>query len=259
MSKLFCAFFVAAITAFSQDAPKPVPSPRPADILKIVEVQHADVAGLLRVLQPVSGGLVSMASDAGKKVIVLRGSPDGVAVIEDAIKRLDVPPPPSPAAKPALNVELTVYLLHGAMKEVQDAVPQDLAATTKQLHALFPYKSYRVLETFLLRSRDGEDSQVSGLLPASGDTYNFHFKPFVTPGPAPRQVRLNNLRLALRLRTAAITGADANNPNNFYYQDSGISTDLDAREGQKTVVGKSNLSGTDGDALILVVTPKVIE
>jgi hypothetical protein len=37
-----------------------------------------------------------------------------------------------------------------------------------------------------------------------------------------------------------------------------INTDLDIREGQKTVVGKSSINST-GDALILVIVPKVVE
>jgi hypothetical protein len=39
---------------------------------------------------------------------------------------------------------------------------------------------------------------------------------------------------------------------------SGIRTDVDVREGQKVVVGKSNISGSV-DALILIVTAKVVE
>jgi len=37
-----------------------------------------------------------------------------------------------------------------------------------------------------------------------------------------------------------------------------ISTDLDIREGQKTVVGKSSINST-GDALILVIVPKIVD
>jgi hypothetical protein len=37
-----------------------------------------------------------------------------------------------------------------------------------------------------------------------------------------------------------------------------IYTDLDLVEGQKTVVGKSSFNGA-GDALILVIVPKVVE
>src|SRR5262245_9234460 len=121
MKRLVCAVLISAMAAFAQDAPKQEPRPRPADVLKIVEVKEADVDGRIRTLQPVSGGLVSMTGDRAKKVIILRGAPDGVAVVEDAIKRMDIPPPQPPAAKPAMNVELTVYLLHGAMKEGQDA------------------------------------------------------------------------------------------------------------------------------------------
>jgi hypothetical protein len=37
-----------------------------------------------------------------------------------------------------------------------------------------------------------------------------------------------------------------------------IYTDLDVRDGQKTVVGKSSLN-IGGDALILVIVPKLVE
>jgi hypothetical protein len=255
MHKLVCALLVTAIAAFSQDAPKQVPAaPRPADVLKIVEVKQADVEKLVQTLQPAGAGWVSLMPDRGRKVIILRGNPDGVAMLEDAIHQLDVAPPPPEAARPVPNVELTVHLVHGSMKDGQDSVPQDLAATVKQLHSLFPYKSYRVLDTFILRGRDGQDAEVTGVLPASQDVYNFKYRPFVTGGAQPRQVRLANLRLGLQLRVA-----DKTNASGYYVQNSGIATELDAREGQKTVVGKSNLSGTEGDALILVVTPRVIE
>jgi hypothetical protein len=37
-----------------------------------------------------------------------------------------------------------------------------------------------------------------------------------------------------------------------------IHTDLDIREGRKTVVGKSSVNST-GDALILVIVPKIVD
>jgi hypothetical protein len=37
-----------------------------------------------------------------------------------------------------------------------------------------------------------------------------------------------------------------------------IFTDLDVKEGQKTVVGKSSVNSA-GDALILVIVPKIME
>jgi hypothetical protein len=66
-------------------------------------------------------------------------------------------------------------------------------------------------------------------------------------GIQPRLVRINGLKLSLRLRTGA-----------NIFAETGINTDIDARERQKVVVGKSNLADSS-DALILVITPKVIE
>jgi hypothetical protein len=72
----------------------------------------------------------------------------------------------------------------------------------------------------------------------------------VDSGPAPRTIRLGQLRFDVS-RTVVVDGKAQVNR-------SGINTNIDVREGQKTVVGKSNITGTD-DAIILVVTPKVIE
>ena len=43
----------------------------------------------------------------------------------------------------------------------------------------------------------------------------------------------------------------------YYSVESGVNTDVDVREGQKVVVGKSNFGAED--AFILVVTAKVVE
>jgi len=51
----------------------------------------------------------------------------------------------------------------------------------------------------------------------------------------------------------------AGSPSNPGGSNAHISTNsLDAKEGQKIVVGKANLANTE-DAIILVITPKVIE
>jgi len=192
--------------------------------------------------------------DPARGVLIVRGSPEAVSLVEGAVATLDQPPAPKPATP---NVELTVHLLYGSAQEKTDSVPQDLASTVKQLHGLFPYKSYRVLESFLLRGRDGQDTTTSGSLPSSQSTYNFRFRPSVLPGPAPRMVRIDNLGLGLRFLTSRKVGP-ANETEQIEASDAGINTGLDAREGQKVVVGKSNMRGTD-DAIILVITPKVIE
>jgi hypothetical protein len=63
---------------------------------------------------------------------------------------------------------------------------------------------------------------------------------------APRLVHLDGLRLE-------ITRRRANRPDIVAL----VSTDLDIKDGQKTVVGKSAVNG--GDAVFLVIVAKVID
>jgi hypothetical protein len=211
-----------------------------AQTTEIVHVKNGDVD---RIAKMVSTFGAAINSDNSLRVISVKGTPETVQAVVAAIKSLDQPEAPQP------NIELTVYLLFGAAKEAgPDSIPQDLASTVKQLKSIFPYKSYKIMDTWMMRSRDRQTSQTSGTLPGTQINFQFSVQPSVVPGPAPRSVHLANLRL----------GLDIPNESHQSSTHSGIGTDLDAKEGQKTVVGKSNISGTE-DALILVVIPKVIE
>src|SRR5580658_9186533 len=86
----------------------------------------------------------------------------------------------APQSEPSVkNVELTVYLLSGAQTAAAtDDVPQDLASTVKQLHSLFPYKGYKLAESFILRGRSTNGrvavmTSTQGVLPGSGLHYEF--------------------------------------------------------------------------------------
>jgi len=79
---------------------------------------------------------------------------------------------------------------------------------------------------------------------ASKTPYEFVVRPSaVTEDPGGRLIRLDTLSLSLRV------------PGGM---DAGINTEITIREGQKVVVGKSNMGAPD-QALILVVTAKVTE
>jgi hypothetical protein len=72
-----------------------------------------------------------------------------------------------------------------------------------------------------------------------------------------RLIRIDGLKLdaVLLVRTQEQAG-----PSTVSYQtvDAGFNTDIDVREGQKVVVGKAAIGGTN-NALILVITAKVLE
>ncbi|MEP6962832.1 MAG: hypothetical protein ABI995_12190 [Acidobacteriota bacterium] len=241
MKKPILILAVAGLT-FAQNPP-PTPLGQ-YEVVRVFEVKQGDAGAIYSALSRVFSGV-----SINNKMLIVRGPDSVVAAIEDAIKKLDVAPPPSPEARPAPNVELTVYLLYGSAQEDASAkVPADLDATVRQLHATFSYKSYRVLDTEVLRGRDNTQTTTQGSLPGGQSTFRFYYTPRVGAGAAPRLVRMQQLVLSVRLVDKVTTLSN----------ESSIQTDLDAREGQKTVIGKANVGGTD-DAIFLVVTPRVVE
>lgn len=154
----------------------------------------------------------------------------------------------------ASNIELTVYLLSGvAQGDTADDVPQDLASTVKQLRSIFNYKSYKLTESFMLRGRLGGGAKAAGVLPGSaGMNYQFQYNTVSVSSETPPLFRINGLRILLTRAPRRLGG------ETIVDTVASISTDLDIREGQKTVVGKSSVSST-GDALILVIVPKLVQ
>ena len=157
---------------------------------------------------------------------------------------------PVPAANP--NVEMTVYLISGSAQGTADDVPKDLESTVRQLHSVFAYKGYKLSESFILRGRSGNAS-TEGVLPGVGLHYRFSYFRVRLSGDAPRAVQVDNLYFELTKPNGQFKDGKQQ-----YETVAKISTDLDMRDGQKTVVGKSSLNPT-GDALILVIVPKVID
>jgi len=156
-----------------------------------------------------------------------------------------------PAAK---NVELTVYMLSGSQAPGDD-VPADLTSIVKQLHSLFTYKGYKLAESFILRGRNAQNAYTTGVLPGSGVHYDFRYTRVRVSQDKPYMVHIDGLMMNL-------TGTPSYGPVDGKYRAGlnigSISTDLDLVEGQKTVVGKSSIDNA-GNALILVIVPKVIE
>ncbi|MBV8841912.1 MAG: hypothetical protein JO307_03790 [Bryobacterales bacterium] len=244
-----------AALASAQDA-------APKNTQALIDVKYADVNRLAALLGPIYGG--NVRADPTLHVIAVSGNPDLVNAVTAAIKKLDVPPPQQP------DVELTVYLISGLTQgQGADEVPQDLASTIKQLHGLFSYKMYKLADTVVLRGRavprgevpfGNQRTDATGVLPGPGDLhYYFSYNTLNITPDNPRTVHVNNLtfRISGRRRVTTLeknlttTSEVTDNP-------ASISTDLDLREGQKTVVGKSSVNAA-GDALILVIVPKVTE
>lgn len=218
---------------------------------RIIPVHYVNVDHLANLVS-VPG--MSVKSDSQMGVLVVSGPEDAVATIEEMVKKLDVPPP-----TPVLtSLELTGYLVSGSSQVHADEIPADLNAAVRQLHSLFSYKSYHVMDTFVIRGtaspeRRNSGASTSGILPGTNSEYNFSYSAAVMVPGSPRSLRLNNLSLFINTPTGI-----HNEKGNAVMRSVGIHADVDIPEGQKVVVGKSNFTGGD-DALILVLSAKILE
>jgi hypothetical protein len=233
--RLLWTLAVAAGLAGAQEQPK--------FVQKLIEVKYADAGRIWRLIQAPG---VSMHADEGLHVIVAYGTAEAVAGIEEMVKKLDAPAP---------NIELTVYLVSGSAQNPAEDLPKDLVPAAKQLHALFPYKGYRVIESFVMRGRAGREANTSGALPGTNSYYDFRYRAVTVSSGTPRLIHIDGMSLSVRV---PFSSRDKEGKPATEYRNVGINTDIDAAEGQKIVVGKSSINGTD-DALILIVTAKVLE
>jgi len=221
---------------------------------QVVPIVHGDIHEIRNAIEHF--GFATAPPIAGNS-IVLYGRKDQVDAAVEAIKRLDVPPAPVP------DIEVTAYLITASMgpnTESAPPLPDGLNAVVTQLKDLFHYRGYRLLDSAVVRSRNGSSGQVEGATSAPDSSvrnktiYSFGFDRAILSGDKNRVIHLEHLRLDLK--SPFVLGPSA---QNIQYASSNIRTDVDIREGQKVVVGKaSTASGGDG-ALILVLSAKVVE
>jgi hypothetical protein len=240
---------LATLPAAAQEKKEEAPSkPKQETVKRIIPVKYADVRSLADMLGIFGCGIMR-AVDL-KVLAVSCPSEALVTAIEEAVKRLDVPPP---AVK---NVELTAYFLLGGEKELHEGkpVPPELEPVVKQIRSAFAYKNFGLLDTLVLRTRAGQPARVNGVVqvgtPPGGSTGTSAFAiGSATPSADGGVVRIDRLSASIiyRIRT----------PTSDSGRGAEINADVDIREGQKVVVGKSSLEGPD-KALIVVLTAKVL-
>lgn len=217
-------------------------------IQKLIPLKYADprtVEYMLRVFD------AQVVSNTELHTIAVKGTPATVQAVEDAIARLD-----TPAASPK-NIDLTIYLVVGSDSEGSGGpVPKDLDSVVAQLKNAFPFKNYRQLDVLTLRARTGQQANTE----SSGGFMQFGnvTKPVTTSflinsssiGADGTTIRLDQVRASARIPVEQGAGQ-------FSYQDLGLRTDLDIREGQKVVVGRMGMNREQ--ALFLVLTAKIVQ
>jgi hypothetical protein len=225
----------------------------PGYLSRLLRVFPAEISSV----EPREGGLSALAVSAKPAVL---------AAIEETIQRLDQPGTQS--SRSTSNVELTGYVLEG-LPEPQESepLPSRLEGVVAQLRETFKYRAYRLVDTVVARARgDGSGFTVGGvteksLFPLGPSYYQLRAAGTQVRGEDPRVVRLT--RFAFSLEIPVPTGPppkDNSLPIEFQYKSIGLESDIDVRDGQYVVVGKSGFgSGHADSALLLVLAAKVVD
>jgi len=247
MKKLFSTMLIALLCGAGLIAQERVQ--------KVITIKNGNLAGIVHTVRELAPSS-NVAISTDNEHIILSGAKDAVTGFEEMIKQLDVPQP----AKN--NVETTVYMIIATSHAANPApIPAELDPVIAQLKNLFAYKGFRLLDSFVLRSRSGERGENTGFVPpnsAAPDgakiTYHFQFARVHVDGSDPsRLVRFDGLELGLHVPTGA------NAKGETTYSSAGIRTDVDVPEGKKIVVGKTSAVEGSDSALILVISAKVVD
>jgi hypothetical protein len=232
------------------------------------ETSTADVTKVIRVRTPrpeklaelVLGGPVIIHANDALKAIVIKGKPADVAKVEQTIRELDT----TSTTAASRNVELMVYIVSGSNAAPTSSTPAEkLAALTpviKQLRAIFPYSEYQLLSTTLLRSGERSKTSSSGFLKGLQNApslppsfYSIEYNS-ATVSPEATNPTIHLEQFHFDTRIAVPTGPAGS--TNYQNVSVGIHTDVDLRDGEKAVVGNSNIESADS-ALFVILSAKL--
>ena len=249
MKRVLLMCLLAAVPLAAQEEKKDEPRPTVKEnpnpvvqklyILKYAEPRAlSDLLNVFNVGIRVNGELHALAVSAPKAMI---------PAIDEAIAKLDVP-----TATPR-NIELTCYLVVGGDGEA-GTIPKELEGVVAQLKNTFPFKNYRLMDVLNLRVRGGQrvsTSSSGGVIPIKADQIPIVTSLAISSASVASDgttIRIDGLRTSSKIPVPNGTG--------FSWQDIGVSTDVDIKEGQKVVIGRLSIS--HDQAMFLVMMGKVV-
>jgi hypothetical protein len=252
---LATGLLLAGIGANAQDS---VPKPAREDVkTRLYHVKNVDPFVLGEALSPfVRNSGVIVVPSRELKTLTISGNPAVLDAIESMIRELDVAPPQTE------TIEFTAYLLAASAAGSGDQkLPGALAPVMKQLYATFQYRSYRLLDTVLIRNLAGRSGSSTGVvempeLAGQNGNYSLRYASAdITRDSKGTVIHIRDLQMMLHAPKLT-KAADGSSLTTF--QDAGFSTSIDAKEGQMVVVGKTSYE-TGDKALIAILTAKVID
>ncbi|HTF71937.1 MAG TPA: hypothetical protein VK638_55650 [Edaphobacter sp.] len=235
-------------------------------ITKIIRV-HSDPRPLVELVGG-PGSAANVQGNSALRVIVARGTPAGVAAVERIIHDLDTIGDTDSRGR---NIELVIYVLLGSMEIADGRSESDITALApvyKQLLAVFPFKRYHLLNTMLMRSGQSTFTGTQGMMKSLQNnadlsipgSYRIQYDAASVSGDVSPIIHLNKFQFSAKIPflSGTIKNKDGTDATTQYQQGNiGIETNLDLREGQKVVVGTSNVEPA-GSTIFVVVTAKLL-
>lgn len=219
---------------------------------RLFEVKHREPSSLADALRGLASPAGQVFHNSQLRTLTVRDFPENIAIIEDALKRLDVPETVSS------NLEVTLHILKGT-KSVTDTstFPASLQPVLKQLQGTLKFQGYQFVTTFTNRTLDGNPLEGNGLVlygvatdqtPKPDDKSSLRYKisrvRMTTDGDAKELFQLTNFNVSLAVLV------------NNSYRDLGFNTSLSLRENEQVVVGTTNIGD---EAVIVVVSVKKVK
>lgn len=208
---------------------------------RVVEVKHVQLSDS-QVVQ-LLGTLNVKASGPVNGYIALSGPRDAVNAAQEFLQKMDA------GEKAEPDVDFRGWLLVDAAQDGTGALPTDLEPVAKQLRTAFGYHNLRLLSSFDLRCRVGHGCDTDGQMPSEffklpqAATYTFRINRLDVAGDGSggRKLRIDNLEFRCG-----------------FYERPGVrlETGVDMTEGQKIVIGKTNVALGSEMPLILVLSAR---
>ncbi len=225
---------------------------------RVFDIKNRDPLALARVLSPLTSGFrgAVVSPNAEFRTITVRDFPENIAVIEEAIRRLDTPE----AARPA--IEFRVHLLIASNDDaVANRYPAELSDMVKQLQTSLGLKNFTLMGSQVVRSREGNwdaynkgvaDFKLAGDNAASKNpvfyTYTIRQVALDASGGQAR-VQVGDFNMSMRVPISL--GADKP-----AYEDIGFKNPVSLRDGEKVVVGTMNIADKSIVVILSAVTTK---
>ena len=252
---LTLALVLAFACASTAQQPEPSPAQNQPDSpsqrgfkSKIFEVKYRDANSLLNAVYQLGSGFKGSAMSASPefKTLTVRDFPENIAVVEEALKRLDVPAAPRP------NIELHMHVLVASNGGgTATDMPAELKDVLTELRGTLNYRNYELAASIVQRlTETPRGLQGSGVaeLPSSS--------PGTPASPMAYEYSLHNVSLVQNT-----TGAASVQIADFSFliiekDRAKVQTALNLRDGEKVVVGTATLRNR---ALVIVLTAKLIK